>query len=92
MQERIQKRIWNINCDSQVLLKYIAVFLGNQGLRAHNLRSLETQKPSGKKSLAQFVMWEEANLDSELTLPVYCNCKLVHEHLSCDGFEVNNSR
>ena len=26
MQERIQKRIWNINCDSQVLLKYIAVF------------------------------------------------------------------
>ena len=45
-----------------------------------------------KKSLAQFGVWEEANLESELTLPVYCNCKLIHEHLSCDGFEVYNSR
>ena len=55
MQERIQKRVWNIHCVSQVLLKSTAVFLGNQGLRAHNLRSLETQiprqRPSGKKVL-----------------------------------------
>ena len=34
-----------------------------------------------KKNLAQFGMWEEANLDSEITLPVYGSCKLIHERI-----------
>ena len=104
MQERIQKRIWNITVT--VFLKFCwntntsQFFVRSRLLIKVCVRTifeaLRRRSPDNgllvKKRLAQFVMWGEANLDSELTLPVYCNCKLIHEHLSCDGFEVNNSR